>query len=382
MSHRFFRAIRLCIVGVSLIAICACRSRERRAEAVATTPLATDPPPVLLEHATKVVAGLEFACALIDGRVACWGGMPQPQVTQSSAHVIEGLQDVVQLYAARNTACALDREGAVWCIGERIGVAQGTPASSAWTSVPERVALHGPVTDLQLTSGRACTFTPGAAAQCWGYGVGPEGQDAPGQSPITLSARVHELRLTPSFLFERVSARAPLRFAREFVEPVYGVNALDAEERSALTIPHTEYTACSIDSGHVMCIGHPQFWVFATAPDRERSEYEAQPSIEHAASISIGTMHACVVTTNGEVMCWGSNGLGSSDPDHSTNTAAAPRVVRGLDHIAEVAVGGGFACARTIDGRIACWGINGFGQSGLAGGAMSARVTWVHRDGR
>ncbi|WP_394842965.1 hypothetical protein LZC95_38600 [Pendulispora brunnea] len=79
--------------------------------------------------------------------------------------------------------------------------------------------------------------------------------------------------------------------------------------------------------------------------------------------LSMGTTHACAVTSTGAVKCWGSNfdgALGSPGPDSSV-----PVTVPGLESGAvAVSVGGHHACALTSEGSVQCWGDNSIGQLG------------------
>jgi len=91
------------------------------------------------------------------------------------------------------------------------------------------------------------------------------------------------------------------------------------------------------------------------------------------ASISSGGVgltlfgsRSCTVSSAGAAQCWGGNvpgalGIGSNDTLRIT-----PVTVSGLGSgVAEVAVGGLHACARTAGGAVRCWGANYVGQLGI-----------------
>jgi alpha-tubulin suppressor-like RCC1 family protein len=94
----------------------------------------------------------------------------------------------------------------------------------------------------------------------------------------------------------------------------------------------------------------------------------------HAASVAIGGDHACMITLDGELRCWGSNyegqlGLGSTDTrgDEPGELAAQPASAplgAGRRYLV-VSAGTGFSCGVIDDASVRCWGSNALGQLGL-----------------
>lgn len=78
--------------------------------------------------------------------------------------------------------------------------------------------------------------------------------------------------------------------------------------------------------------------------------------------VSVGTLFACAVLSNGAVACWG-GALGTTDLFEHWTT---PQTVEGLNDAVAVSAGGGHACALLADETVACWGGNGAGQLGPA----------------
>jgi hypothetical protein len=69
----------------------------------------------------------------------------------------------------------------------------------------------------------------------------------------------------------------------------------------------------------------------------------------------------CAVLRDRTVWCFGSSFYGELG-DGETN--ATPRLGRAtIDGVVEVAVGGSTTCARTSDGRVACWGMHAHGEA-------------------
>ncbi len=78
---------------------------------------------------------------------------------------------------------------------------------------------------------------------------------------------------------------------------------------------------------------------------------------------SMGGEFACATTKSGAVFCWGNAPLGIAGGDAAV--VPVPKSVDGFPEPAlEVAAGGAHACARLASGRVACWGEGKSGQLG------------------
>lgn len=96
-------------------------------------------------------------------------------------------------------------------------------------------------------------------------------------------------------------------------------------------------------------------------------------------AIAMGGGHACALTTEGRVKCWGDNSYGQLG-DSSQENRRVPVDVIGLSGgVAAIAAGGSQTCALTVDGRVKCWGDNQFGQ--LGDGTQETRFTPVEVSG-
>lgn len=128
------------------------------------------------------------------------------------------------------------------------------------------------------------------------------------------------------------------------------------------------------------------------------------------SSVASGNGFTCARRDDGTVWCWGANGKGELGADPSTTESASPLPVPGIDNatavfagpratgacatvgtggtlvcwgmgkggaktqglnaVVSATVGNGFACARTTQGKLWCWGQNAAGQcaDGTLGG--------------
>ena len=121
------------------------RQGRRRPVRVASLDERTDP------QVAAVTLGGEFACALIDASVWCWGANDAYQCGQSNRQdqldpvrvgLAEATGSVLSVSAGRRHACWLDEIGTVWCWGanDRQQLGARGPASPEPVRVPELVA--------------------------------------------------------------------------------------------------------------------------------------------------------------------------------------------------------------------------------------------------
>jgi alpha-tubulin suppressor-like RCC1 family protein len=88
------------------------------------------------------------------------------------------------------------------------------------------------------------------------------------------------------------------------------------------------------------------------------------------AKVAVGGEHSCAVTVDGVVACWGDNGYGElgNGTNGSTQFSVTPFSVTGGalagKTVTNITAGQYHTCAVTSDGTAACWGNNGNGQLG------------------
>ena len=147
---------------------------------------------------------------------------------------------------------------------------------------------------------------------------------------------------------------------------------------AAISTSLGQNSACALTSGGgVKCWGDTSLYIFSQSTSTKSSVPLAVTGLESGiASVSVGTFHACVLTTGGGVRCWGNGsngelGNGTTGPYYTVpdGTAASytPIVVNvtGLSSgVVSVSAGRDFTCALTAAGGVQCWGNNSRGQLG------------------
>jgi hypothetical protein len=108
------------------------------------------------------------------------------------------------------------------------------------------------------------------------------------------------------------------------------------------------------------------------------------PDVHDAVSIAVGLKasartHVCATLGKGSVAC-SEVSINQGAKDKWKLDFSKPVEVAGVPSAVQVVAGEDFACARTKDGQIYCWGATGHGQLGATGPFCSSPVP-VHVDG-
>lgn len=90
--------------------------------------------------------------------------------------------------------------------------------------------------------------------------------------------------------------------------------------------------------------------------------------------IAVGEANTCVLLRSERVACWGRGRTGQLGDSTRRGIASPGPLVRGLTGVRDVGVGLDHACALTHDDAIWCWGANNQGQVGNPGSGETCRV--------
>ncbi len=302
--------------------------------------------------ATVSISSSGVCASLTNGGVECWGSFddgwnPPLELDEE----LPGFSKVTAVSVDGNSSvCAVLSTGGVDCVGSNYEGQLGDNSSKE-SSIPVAVSGISSATSITSEDGSACALA-GSSVDCWGSNrdrvLGTEYPEFP--------------EIAPEECHGYACSRSPLE--------VSGISATSVSDGG-------DHVCAS--SGSVECWGENRFGQLgdgeyttsgrAVADDIPRTV----SGISDAASVSTRESDSCAVLTTGGVDCWGENhyeevaegarlgdGLENGPETCQILTESycsdVPVAVVGISGATEVAVGGGFACARLSTGHVKCWG--------------------------
>jgi alpha-tubulin suppressor-like RCC1 family protein len=125
--------------------------------------------------------------------------------------------------------------------------------------------------------------------------------------------------------------------------------------------------ACALTAeGGVRCWGDNRYGQLGDGTTTMRSTAVfASGLTSGVAAIATGDWHTCALTMSGAVLCWGSNASGSVGDGSAVAQRNSPVPIPGLGSgVVAIAAGGADTCAVLTTGESVCWGRNALGQLG------------------
>ena len=302
---------------------------------------------------TSLEVGDTGACALAtEGTVQCWAaafsGTLKPVVITTPA-------PLVKIAAGGNYGCGLDKDGKAWCWGTNTNGQLGTGDLVAHT---DAVPVVGGRSYTSITAGliHTCALTASGEAWCWGnnsyYELGV-GTGPTSNVPLKVSGNT---------TFKSISAGGAYTcaVATDGAGWCWGLN-----------------TSGQLGVGNTTQQGVPTKVLGSLSFAMIRAG--------NGNSVNLPT---CGVTTSGDAYCWGYNTVNQLG---ATTTASCgfngvdspcaqePVRVAGLGKVNSIAASITHACAVTTDNKVYCWGENSRGQFGDGTFAVtSAAPVLVH----
>jgi len=295
------------------------------------------------------------ACLLgLDGRVYCIGyddfgirpagSSAGPEIRRTPSLLTRGpLVESLQFRDMSSTGvavCAVGDDGSIWCWGRNEqGVFGNDRESGDRVDVdsPSRVLSNVHFVDVEVGRKHACGLSDVGAAFCWG--TNHKGQLGDGSTTD---------RFVPA--------------------PVSG----DHRFRS-ISIGGVATCGVTLD-GEGLCWGHNRQFGLGDGTQTDRRVPHPVSGNHRWKSIERFTSGACGLTENGRAWCWGEGTqgmLGTGDigqpgiADRHFLIARVPSAVVG-DHVfSTLTVGYDHACGLTTDSEVWCWGGNAVAQLGV-----------------
>ncbi len=305
--------------------------------------------------------------------------------------------------------CFLDGQGRVWCVGACQQGELGNPAAcpgadgvqpSLTDTQPVVDSLGQPVfVDRLLAAGGR--FACGAwwdatkslyTVRCWGVGdswqLGEDpnslvmcgngfrcsetAREVPGVSATTLAAvaagEAHACVLADG----RIICWGANDFGQVGPSATGGTNGghepvsvNDAVQFVALGAG-SRHTCGADGTGQVYCWGDNNAGQLGSSAPGGPGSFETGPLFggDQVRSLCGGEEFTCALLESGGVSCWGANWAGQLGNGQTGEGGPAPEAVNLPGPAKDLGCGGEFGCALLRDGRVFCWGGNGYGQLG------------------
>jgi alpha-tubulin suppressor-like RCC1 family protein len=319
------------------------------------------------------VSGGNSACALLDqGEVKCWGNNQYGQLgTGDTADHGDGHgamgnallpialgRKALSVSAGSDYTCAVLDNGTVKCWGSaRFGQLGGdTPYDALLPVQFVTVILRRPATAVSASNGVTCALLDNGTLECWG-----------------------DVQYVPDSLSDSANLDGSDGIGDSNGE-MSKLLALTFNNVKAASIVAGEVSEAILQDGSLMLWGFGyQGWTNAGLPPNDFASVSAMKmgTGRKVISSDADVYHACAVTNDGALSCWGfapngALGLGSqvSSPGpvkYSSNGAEIGTISVDLGGKAavQVAVGEQHTCVLLADHSLKCWGYNIDGQLGL-----------------
>jgi alpha-tubulin suppressor-like RCC1 family protein len=239
---------------------------------------------------------------------------------------------VVRVRAGRAHACVVRQGGQVACWGAgddgQLGDGNTLPRS---TVEPVPGNTLGTATDIALGDRHTCALLVDGSVWCWG--ANDSGQLGNGTTTLQPTPTPTRVQGTPD----------------------------------AIAIAAGGAFTCAVHAaGNVDCWGRNADGELGIGGGLEpRSTPQPIPGLANIRTMTARDRHACALTVDGLVSCWGSNQRGELGDGTRISRREPSPVMLGLDpEIVAIAAGAAHTCALGARGQLSCWGANQLGELG------------------
>lgn len=280
---------------------------------------------------TAVAAGELYTCAITgEAELYCAGER------DTGAERMAPELHFSQVSVGHSVACAVTIDGAAYCWGANRSGQLGTGDRTARFQ-PAPVAGGLRFVSIATELEHSCGITQGGEAYCWGSNSwGQLGNRAVADTslPVLVSGGMHFTAITTGF-----------------------------------------YSTCALTSaGEAYCWGRHELGELGVGTPRGPGDKRSVPTPVAGGftytEISAATNHACALTPEGKVHCWGNNRVGSVGTTTSEVCAydhkcsGVPVAISSGREFSAVDASGYAGCALETNGRLWCWGLDLGGKLG------------------
>jgi alpha-tubulin suppressor-like RCC1 family protein len=291
-----------------------------------------------LTDAVRVSGGDASSCAFTSASaIKCWGwnGAGQLGTEDFADHPepVEVAFDSTPVDFAVGIAhgCAALANGNVvcWGLNEDGQLGNGVVNMPAFVPEHQTVALGAPAAQVRAGAGNTCAITTTGEIVCWG---------ANGNGELTNATMMDS-----------------------------GVPNHSVLGEGADDIAIGDGHLCGIEDSTLFCWGSNSEAELGIGPPG--ADVPTETSVDGIApkQVALGQAHSCAIGADDLVSCWGRGDEGQlGDGSIGANiNGNQPTVVPNLGTVVDLAVGYLHACVLTTEGQVLCWGWNNHGQLGM-----------------
>ena len=304
--------------------------------------------------------------------------------------------------ASEMTACAITRDGGVFCWGANTNRWEfgASPTVMPSSLLPVKVPIPPLASFANGVGTHLCGINAESRAVCWGRGgfgqLGGATLGDSGNAATIVRSSVHWTDLWVGRLNTCGRSDTGLGLcwgANQQGEIGVAFISIDVNTMSPVEVdgafrfkqiaPGWMHACGIVEDGRMFCWGaNDRGQLGAATPGLEAQRTPlAVDSDLRFTQLALGARHTCALTTAGVAYCWGNNSTGQLG-DRTTISRATPTAVATSLRFTQIATGSGFAggtdvtlpssvpgevahtCALTSAGTPYCWGWNGAGQLG------------------
>jgi alpha-tubulin suppressor-like RCC1 family protein len=297
------------------------------------------------QNVHSVAAGTYHTCVLYwTGQVACWGKNDYGQLGCANATTALGLNmclvttkagtTVVELGASGEQTCARLADGTVQCWGRNDAHQLGDGSTIASTPTPVNVYNLTHVIAISVGVWHTCALLDNGSVKCWGSNY---------QGMLGDGTEVDKLVPTP------------------VLDPSGQSNISNVAAVSA----GSTHTCVLLVDGTIQCFGEAAQAQFGGGRIANSALPVAVPFTAPAMGVIAGIHFTCALINAQAVQCVGTNDLGQLGNDSTTLSydPVSPQLPAGKS-FKQLVSKYDDACLLSTDGNVFCWGNNDQGQIG------------------